>query len=34
MGAPPAAPGLVTPQGWRIEGLDVAMLLRVLQLGT
>ncbi len=34
MGAPPAAPVLVTPQGWRIEGLDVAMLLRVLQLGT
>jgi hypothetical protein len=32
--ASPAAPVLVTPQGWRIEGLDVATLLRVLQLGT
>jgi hypothetical protein len=31
--SPPAAPVLVTPQGWRIEGLDVATLLRVLQLG-
>jgi hypothetical protein len=31
---PPSAPVLVTPQGWRIEGLDVATLLRVLQLGT
>ncbi len=30
---PPSAPVLVTPQGWRIEGLDVATLLRVLQLG-
>lgn len=29
----PVAPVLVTPQGWRIEGLDVATLLRVLQLG-
>jgi hypothetical protein len=29
----PSAPVLVTPQGWRIEGLDVATLLRVLQLG-
>jgi len=32
--AAPAAPVLVTPQGWRIEGLDVATLLRVLQRGT
>jgi hypothetical protein len=32
--AAPSAPVLVTPQGWRIEGLDVATLLRVLQLGT
>jgi hypothetical protein len=31
--AAPGAPVLVTPQGWRIEGLDVATLLRVLQLG-
>ncbi len=31
---PPSAPVLVTPQGWRVEGLDVATLLRVLQLGT
>ena len=30
----PAVPVLVTPQGWRVEGLDVATLLRVLQLGT
>lgn len=30
----PAAPVLVTPQGWRIEGLDVATILRLLQLGT
>ncbi len=30
----PAAPVLVTPQGWRVEGLDVATILRVLQLGT
>lgn len=29
----PSAPVLVTPQGWRVEGLDVATLLRVLQLG-
>jgi hypothetical protein len=32
---PPSAPSgavLVTPQGWRVEGLDVATLLRVLQL--
>jgi hypothetical protein len=32
--AAPSAPVLVTPQGWRVEGLDVATLLRVLQLGT
>jgi hypothetical protein len=32
--SPSSAPVLVTPQGWRIEGLDVATLLRVLQLGT
>jgi hypothetical protein len=32
--ASPAALALVTPSGWRIEGLDVATLLRVLQLGT
>jgi hypothetical protein len=31
--SPPSGPVLVTPQGWRIEGLDVATLLRVLQLG-
>jgi hypothetical protein len=32
---PPSAPSgavVVTPQGWRVEGLDVATLLRVLQL--
>lgn len=31
-GPPPPLPGLVliTPQGWRIEGLDLDMLLRVL----
>jgi hypothetical protein len=29
---PLSAPVLVTPQGWRVEGLDVATLLRVLQL--
>ncbi len=28
----PLGPVLVTPQGWRVEGLDVATLLRVLQL--
>jgi hypothetical protein len=32
--SPPSAPVLVTPQGWRIEGLDVTTLLRVLQLST
>ena len=31
--SPPSAPGLVTLRGWRVEGLDVATLLRVLQLG-
>jgi hypothetical protein len=33
-GPPPARPGLVlvTPQGWRIEGLDLDTLLRVLAL--
>ena len=28
---PPPALVLVTPEGWRVEGLDVAMLLHVLQ---
>jgi hypothetical protein len=28
----PSGPVLVTPQGWRVEGLDVATLLRMLQL--
>ena len=32
--ASPAVPVLVTPPGWRIEGLDVATILRLLQLGT
>jgi hypothetical protein len=31
---PPSGPVLISPQGWRVEGLDLDMLVRMLQLRT